>query len=161
MRNVVVIIVLLLAAGCAHRPTLASADGPIAPDVALVGETRHQRSVADFEWLLLGGVDKPWRFTPNGSIFPEKNRFHEVPAGRRTLYVRVWATASRGLMGARDGLVKFDQVELDGGRAYVINGTRDGDVFNVWIEDLATREHITSALAIRPPRHGAMGLFGR
>jgi hypothetical protein len=156
MKALAIIIVVLGAAGCAG-PSVATADGPIAADTALLGETRSQRSLADYDWLLVGGVDKPWRFIPPTPWQQEKNRFHRVPAGKRTIYARVWATARRGLPGVRDDMIKFENVELEGGKAYIINGERNGEVFDVWIEDYRTREHVTSAVKIKPPRHGMPG----
>jgi hypothetical protein len=153
MRRIAVGSIVLLIAACAS-PSRPTAEGPIAANMVLLGETRHERKYGDYDWLLVGGVDKRWRFLPKAPFQTEKNRFHEVSAGRHTIHVRLMATAHRGLPGLRDAWLVFENVELDGGRAYVINGQRHGEVFDIWIEDYGTKEHITSAMRILPPRLG-------
>lgn len=153
------LLALLALVGCAS-PTIANADGPIASHTALLGETRHDRSLADYDRLLIVGVDERRWGSPSAAFpfLPEKNRFHEVPAGRRTIHVRVQATAHRGLPALRDAEAKFENVELDGGKAYIVNGQRSGEEFDVWIEDYRTKEHVTSAVKLKPPRVGMPNL---
>ena len=65
-------------------------------------------------------------------------------------------TAESGLPGLRDGVVTFENVELDAGKAYAINGRRAGEAFDVWIEDEKTKAHITRAIRISPRRIGLL-----
>jgi hypothetical protein len=153
MTRILTVIIAGLLAGCAS-PEIESADGPIAADTVLIGETRNQRSMGDYERLLFAGVDQQRHFIPQAGFQREKNRFHRIPAGPHKVFVRVLATAHRGLPALRDGVVVFENVEFEGGRAYIINGERNGEMLDVWIEDLKTREHITSAVKIKPPRLG-------
>jgi len=142
--------------GACASQTLPSADPPIGSNIALVGETRNQRSLAHYEWYLFAGADRRQKFGAGDPLLKGKPKYHHIPAGRHTLFVRVLGTAERGLPGLRDGVVSFENVELDAGRAYVINGSRAGEAFDVWIEDEQTKEHITTAIRIRPKRMGLL-----
>jgi hypothetical protein len=154
MRTCCLILFLLGLAGCAG-PKFATADGEIPRDTALIGETRVQRSLGDYEWLLFDGANQRSRpLVQKPPFVKEKNRFYSIPAGRHKILVRLQATTTRRPPLLLDHSFAFDEVELESGRAYIINGQREDDVFDVWIEDARTREHITSAVKIRPKAIG-------
>src|SRR5205085_11944066 len=120
-----------------------SGDQPIAGDVALIGETRNQHSLANYEWYTVAGIDKRWGLVSPEVVQRGQVKFFRTSPGPHAIHVRLLATAHRGFPGLRDEFVVFENVELDGGKAYVVTGTRRGEMLDVWIEDQRTHEHIT------------------
>lgn len=153
MKTTVILLSLLFQAGCAT--TRAPSADSAAQATALLGETKLQRSIANYDRYTLAGVDQRWRWVRPSFEEHGDRRFVRVPAGKHTVHVRLLATANRGLPGLRDEFIVFDQVELDAGKSYVINGERSGEEFDVWIEDVATREHVTSAIRLKPRRQNS------
>jgi hypothetical protein len=136
--------------GACASSTVKPTTAPDGANDALVGETRNQCSLDHQEWFLLGGVDRRWMFGPKPAFEREDVKYHRVAAGRHKIYVRLIATADRVSSGSRNDVVTFESVEFDAGKAYRINGSCAGGVFDVWIEDEHTKERIASAVQIKP-----------